>query len=151
MSDAESDSTCVRIEKKECKKCKRLLPITKFKPNGDKPDGTRYRMATCKECSGIGTSKASKSTKESEFDPTISPIPEDQQSVSSKVSKSSASVTRTNNVPTVSQRSTTSKSANSRSADSRSIASSSRDEAMLKLSSGFEGFSIALQELAKKI
>jgi hypothetical protein len=52
---------------KRCKSCQEDLPETKFKTNGNKSDGTRSRMATCRDCSSSTTSssKASISTRES--------------------------------------------------------------------------------------
>lgn len=35
---------------KICVKCNLERPITKFKTNGNRPDGTRSRMATCSYC-----------------------------------------------------------------------------------------------------
>lgn len=37
-------------ETKSCTSCNEVLAMEKFKTNGSKPDGTKYRMATCRNC-----------------------------------------------------------------------------------------------------
>lgn len=43
---------------KTCVKCNLERPITKFKTNGNKADGTRSRMATCSYCTASAKAKA---------------------------------------------------------------------------------------------